>query len=152
MNPRNLAVYRFSRPAVSTTHTPLQLRRRRVAGIRRLLLLYQTSGFCVGCVSKPLNRRFVGGNDPTCYFCGSALINSSTAWTGQANSSCPPTGDKKRLAWGIKSVRRALIRQGMVASARLMQASTGNCSRWAGAVFSNRLKYKNGVTNAADRR
>ena len=32
LNPRNLAVYRFSRPAVSTTHTPLQLHRCRVAG------------------------------------------------------------------------------------------------------------------------
>ncbi len=32
LNPRNLAVYRFSRPAVSTTHTPLQLYRCRVAG------------------------------------------------------------------------------------------------------------------------
>ena len=39
LNPRNLAVYRFSRPAVSTTHTPLQLCRRRVAGIGHLFLL-----------------------------------------------------------------------------------------------------------------
>ena len=32
LNPRNLAVYRFSRPAVSTTHTPLQFCCCRVAG------------------------------------------------------------------------------------------------------------------------
>ena len=42
LNPRNLAVYRFSRPAVSTTHTPLQLRLFRVAELKRLFLLYQT--------------------------------------------------------------------------------------------------------------
>ncbi len=36
LNPRNLAVYRFSRPAVSTTHTPLQFYFYRVAGASSL--------------------------------------------------------------------------------------------------------------------
>lgn len=46
MNPRNLAVYRFSRPAVSTTHTPLQLHRCRVAG----------AGICSYYIKLPIRR------------------------------------------------------------------------------------------------
>ena len=78
----------------------------------------------------------------------------STALALQANSSCSPAGAKKRLAWVMWSARRALMRQGIVLSVRLMQASTGSIAGKFSAVlvFSKRLKYKNGSTAFAESR
>ena len=72
MNPRNLAVYRFSRPAVSTTHTPLQLYSRRVAGpnicthYTKFLDTKTPSGGTEGAVSYGFNEVHFAGNSRRC--------------------------------------------------------------------------------------
>ena len=56
LNPRNLAVYRFSRPAVSTTHTPLQLYTRRVAG--PYIYIHYTKFYRIWATGRPLRTGF----------------------------------------------------------------------------------------------
>lgn len=66
MNPRNLAVYRFSRPAVSTTHTPLHFTRSPSGGLTnayfiipnfyavcsRAVCLINSSAVCAYCMGR----------------------------------------------------------------------------------------------------
>ncbi len=127
LNPRNLAVYRFSRPAVSTTHTPLHFTRSPSGGLTNAYFIIPNF-----CLSRFLSWR----------------INASASCAAQANSSCPPLLDKKRWECGIWSARRAVMRQGIVASVLLIHTRVGAVKLPARRVLSKRLNHKKGVTNA----